>query len=192
MAKPVGRRGETRERVLATALELFAEQGVSGTSLQMIADRLGVTKAAVYHQFRTKDDIVLEVVRPVMERLLVLLEEAGARPASQERRRFVVHGLIDLVLAHRRLLGVLFGDPYVDALLKSHVETSGHTDRLTVLVVGETPSPTDLVSVAVFGGGLVSVGGDPNLAGLDDGTLRRELRGAAERLLFTEEVARVP
>ena len=46
-------------RVIEAALDLFAEHGISGTSLQMIADGLGVTKAAVYHQFPTKDEIVL-------------------------------------------------------------------------------------------------------------------------------------
>src|SRR5579862_7894371 len=46
-------------RVSEAALELFSQHGVGGTSLQMIADALGVTKAAVYHQFKTKDEIVI-------------------------------------------------------------------------------------------------------------------------------------
>ena len=52
-----------QRRTIDVALELFADHGVGGTSLQMIADALGVTKAAVYHQFRTKDEIVLAVPR---------------------------------------------------------------------------------------------------------------------------------
>ena len=63
MARPMGPRGQGRARVLNAALELFAEHGVSGTSLQMIADHLGVTKAAVYHQFNTKEEIVRAVAR---------------------------------------------------------------------------------------------------------------------------------
>ena len=65
MAKPVAQRGFARERVLEAALHLFAERGVNGTSLQMIADHLGVSKAAIYYQFHTKDDIVLSVGSPV-------------------------------------------------------------------------------------------------------------------------------
>lgn len=61
--------GVGRERVLDASLELFAERGVAGTSLQMIAERLGLTKAAVYHHFRTKDAIVLEVLRPGLDEL---------------------------------------------------------------------------------------------------------------------------
>ena len=47
MAKPVAARGFARERVVVAALELFAAHGIRGTSIQMIAARLGVTKASV-------------------------------------------------------------------------------------------------------------------------------------------------
>ena len=63
-------RGITRTaaqtRVLDAALVLIAEHGVSGTSLQMIADAMGVTKAAVYRQFRTKDEIVIAITEREM------------------------------------------------------------------------------------------------------------------------------
>jgi AcrR family transcriptional regulator len=48
-------RTAAQTRVLDAALDLISEHGVSGTSLQMIADAVGVTKAAVYHQFKTKE-----------------------------------------------------------------------------------------------------------------------------------------
>ena len=67
--KPEGRRPgcgnvtrtAAQTRILDAALDLFADHGVSGTSLQMIADAIGVTKAAVYHQFKTKEEIVIAV-----------------------------------------------------------------------------------------------------------------------------------
>ncbi|WP_197510875.1 TetR/AcrR family transcriptional regulator [Tessaracoccus coleopterorum] len=43
--------GVGRERVLDAALDLFARNGVTATSLQAIADHLGLTKAAIYHHF---------------------------------------------------------------------------------------------------------------------------------------------
>ena len=67
-----------RTRVLDAALDLFAQHGVSGTSLQMIADAVGITKAAVYHQFRTKDNIVLAVTERELFRLAPALDEAEA------------------------------------------------------------------------------------------------------------------
>src|SRR5262245_65654399 len=56
-------------RVIQAALALFAEHGISGTSLQMIADEIGITKAAVYHQYNTKDEIVLAVAEVVLSGL---------------------------------------------------------------------------------------------------------------------------
>src|SRR5262249_57471431 len=55
-------------RVIEAAVDLFAEHGISGTSLQMIADALGVTKAAVYHQYNTKEEIILAVAQLVLAR----------------------------------------------------------------------------------------------------------------------------
>jgi AcrR family transcriptional regulator len=53
-------------RIIDAALVLFAEHGISGTSLQMIADAIGVTKAAVYHVYNTKDEIILAVAQVVL------------------------------------------------------------------------------------------------------------------------------
>ncbi|MFD0348045.1 TetR/AcrR family transcriptional regulator [Kitasatospora aburaviensis] len=55
-------RSDTRARIIAVALELFSEQGYEQTSLREIADRLGVTKAALYYHFKTKDDIVHGII----------------------------------------------------------------------------------------------------------------------------------
>ncbi len=54
-------RTAAQTRVLDAAMKLIAERGVSGTSLQMIADEMGVTKAAVYRQFKTKEEIVVAI-----------------------------------------------------------------------------------------------------------------------------------
>jgi AcrR family transcriptional regulator len=62
-AKPGARRprGEMRELILDAALELFIEQGYDKTSLRQIAERVGVTKAALYYHFARKEDIFLEL-----------------------------------------------------------------------------------------------------------------------------------
>jgi AcrR family transcriptional regulator len=74
-------RGGTRERIQAIALELFAEQGYEKTSLREIAERLGVTKAALYYHFRSKEDIV----RSFIEDYRAELEQVIAWGASQPR-----------------------------------------------------------------------------------------------------------
>ena len=49
---------ETVAKILDAALELFCAQGYEGTSIQDIVDRLdGMTKGAVYHHFKSKEEI---------------------------------------------------------------------------------------------------------------------------------------
>ena len=69
-------------RVLTAALALFAERGISGTSLQMIADAMGVTKAAVYYQFKSKDEIVVAVADIELRWLEDAVEAAEAEGRS--------------------------------------------------------------------------------------------------------------
>jgi AcrR family transcriptional regulator len=71
--------GDTRERILTVANELFIEQGYEGTSLREIADRLDITKAALYYHFRSKDEILQTLLEPfdtLLDELLGRLEEA--------------------------------------------------------------------------------------------------------------------
>lgn len=183
MARPVGRRGETRERIIAAALELFAEHGAAGTSLQMIADALGVTKAAVYHQFRTKEDIVLAVVQPTLLQLQALLQQVETCPDAAAQRDRVVEGLVDVVLDQRRVMAALHGDPGMMEFLHGHLHSIAVMQRLQVLLLGPDPSPAQLIAGAMLGGGLMSIGLEPRLAGTDRTVLRREMLLAARRLL---------
>lgn len=62
-----------RERILAAATELFAEQGYAATSVQQVVDRAGVTKGGLYHYFGAKEDLLIEMYRAVFgERLAAL------------------------------------------------------------------------------------------------------------------------
>ncbi len=74
---------QTRQQILDTAQRLFAELGYDATSLQMIADEMGLTKAAVYYHFRAKSDILHAAMLPGIQRLESLLDEA----AGIRRRR---------------------------------------------------------------------------------------------------------
>ncbi|MFC5181192.1 TetR/AcrR family transcriptional regulator [Actinomadura harenae] len=81
-----GRRGDTREQIRRVALELFAEQGYEKTSLREIAERLGVTKAALYYHFKTKEDIIASLFEEVGERMDELVTWAKSQPMTREHR----------------------------------------------------------------------------------------------------------
>ncbi|MFF5179425.1 TetR/AcrR family transcriptional regulator [Micromonospora sp. NPDC000316] len=87
--------GGTRERIKAVALELFTEQGYEKTSLREIAERLGVTKAALYYHFKSKDDIVASFVEERLERMDALIAWADDQPANLDTRRTLISRYAD-------------------------------------------------------------------------------------------------
>ena len=57
----------TKERILRTALELFAQNGYPGTSMNDIAGQLGITKAALYKHYTGKQEILDRIVERMNE-----------------------------------------------------------------------------------------------------------------------------
>jgi AcrR family transcriptional regulator len=88
------------DRLLDTARRLFLEHGFAGTSLQMIADELGVTKAALYYHVKTKDELLAELILPALAELERLLDDIEAAPARRRPRLFVDR-YVDFLLDHR-------------------------------------------------------------------------------------------
>ena len=80
-------RTDTRRRIQEVALELFTEQGYEGTSLREIAERLGVTKAALYYHFKSKEEIVSSFVEDGMQRVVSILDWLRAQPRTAQTRR---------------------------------------------------------------------------------------------------------
>ena len=69
--------GETKERILESALELFAQSGYLGTSMSDIAQRLGITKAALYKHYAGKQEILDRIVERMNEQDAQRAEEYG-------------------------------------------------------------------------------------------------------------------
>jgi AcrR family transcriptional regulator len=80
----------TRARIQSVALELFTEQGYEKTSLREVAERLGVTKAALYYHFKSKDEIVSSLVEDRLTAFDDLIKTAEDLPATAETRRAIL------------------------------------------------------------------------------------------------------
>lgn len=63
-----------RQRILDAALELLAEHGYEGMSLQQVADRVALHKSSLFHHFRSKEELAREVFQSVAEQLLKQIE----------------------------------------------------------------------------------------------------------------------
>lgn len=84
------RRGNTRQRIQDVALELFAEQGYEKTSLREIAERLEVTKAALYYHFKTKEEIIVSLFEDLTKPIEDLIEWGRQQPQSLETKQEIV------------------------------------------------------------------------------------------------------
>ncbi|MFF9677761.1 MULTISPECIES: TetR/AcrR family transcriptional regulator [Streptomyces] len=84
------RRGNTRQRIQDEALELFAEQGYEKTSLREIAERLDVTKAALYYHFKTKEEILVSIFEDLSRPIEDLIEWGRRQPHSLETKQEII------------------------------------------------------------------------------------------------------
>lgn len=100
--------GDTRQDILDASLVLFAEQGYDKTSLREIAEQVGVTKAALYYHFPSKEQILAALLEPVaaMQNQLLddmrtdaLLDPAAWVPALER--------VLAAILDNRRLWSLL-------------------------------------------------------------------------------------
>jgi AcrR family transcriptional regulator len=96
MTEPQGAAG-TRQRIQSVALELFAEQGYDKTSLREIAERLGVTKAALYYHFKSKEDIVTSLVEDYFGQIDELIAWGESLPPSPQSRAQVLTRYFSIV-----------------------------------------------------------------------------------------------
>jgi AcrR family transcriptional regulator len=88
----------TRGRIQAVALDLFAEQGYDKTSLREIAERLGVTKAALYYHFKSKEDIVRSLFDDYTRDVDELIAWGSGQPRTAATRRGLLDRYVDIVV----------------------------------------------------------------------------------------------
>jgi len=91
------RQTDTRQRALEVALELFAEHGYEQTSLREIADRLGVTKAALYYHFPSKEALLSGIVDSLVEPADELVAWSETQPRTIASRQEYLRRLADLL-----------------------------------------------------------------------------------------------
>jgi AcrR family transcriptional regulator len=92
-----GRRTDTRERIQQVALELFAERGYDKTSLQEVAERLQITRPALYYHFRTKEEILAGVIERLVESIEELVAWGREQPATTEARQEILRRISGLL-----------------------------------------------------------------------------------------------
>ncbi|MEA4944790.1 MAG: TetR/AcrR family transcriptional regulator [Propionicimonas sp.] len=166
-----------RERLLNVAAELFNTNGLSATSLQMIADRLGVTKPALYHHFRSRDDIVRALMKPVVEdagEATRRFDELPARDRPAAARTFYT----DFVITHRQVIHMVFFDrKAMPGSLPDTVDTLA--DRVSQALAGSDDPRAVAAGFTLVYGIAALVARRPDL---DDAEMRGLVTGIFETL----------
>jgi len=171
----------TRQQILETARRLFAELGYDATSLQMIADEMGLTKAAVYYHFRAKSELLHAIMLPGIQRLEALLDDAAAIRGRRARLEFLVSGYADFLVQNRHYAVMAATDPA--ARRDKLNESATLRQRGLTLIFGDYPTGAQRLA----GGAAFFIPEClPDLVDLTD----TELRGALQTMLL--HLLRVP
>jgi AcrR family transcriptional regulator len=173
-------------RIVAAAVDLFGSRGIDATSLQMIADSLGITKGAVYYHFRTKHQIVLAVCADSFDALETVVAEAETIESVTSRQRALeqlVPGIVALAVESRSVFSKLRFDPVMVRLMADDTRYAELLTRLDRLLSGDAPDADTRVRTAAAISALAGAPVHHLVADLDDATLRAHLTAVLQEIV---------
>ena len=172
----------TRERILDVALDLFTDQGFDGTSMREIAERLGISKPAIYYHFASKEEILMALHMRLHEFGRAALARLAGQPVTLEVWGSLLDEVLDQMLAQRKIF--LMHERNQAALEKLHSKdhTDEHDDiqqRLRQALVDPSLPLRDRVRMAcslgaVLGGLLMAGDAFDNVPSAELGSLVRD------------------
>lgn len=126
----------TRDRILDAAAELFARHGFDATSVDLIAERAGLTVGALYRHFPSKGDLLLDVVRRALTSLPIARHMRGDRGRAELLPQMVALYLAPAARPLRRLVIELHSaasrNPRVARLFREFSERMAHDTRVRI------------------------------------------------------------
>jgi len=142
------RRTDTRERILSVALRLFASQGYTNTSLREIADELGVTKAALYFHFKTKEEILNGILGDHLDRVNAIVDDAEPHLDTQAGREDLLRRVAEYQATRSKHLVGLIRENFTEiSNLPFGAEMKKARQRLLGALTGPDPTLLDRVRV---------------------------------------------
>lgn len=150
MARTVGSTApETRRRILDSAAGAFAAHGYSGASMRDIAEGLGITKAALYYHFASKEDLLDGLVQPVMQTMADFADTAQTGGLTAEE---VLSGFIELTVESIPALFPLMVDPGARSAIKERYDLPDLNRRIEAALAGNGGPDAELRAQFVLGG----------------------------------------
>ncbi|MGP9650016.1 TetR/AcrR family transcriptional regulator [Glutamicibacter sp. AOP38-B1-38] len=103
-----GRPGYDQESVLRIAVEAFNEHGYEATSMGKLADRLGISKSAIYHHVPSKEDLLrLALDEALIPLEAVIIEVRAHQGSADERLDFFLRATFRILISKRSYVTLL-------------------------------------------------------------------------------------
>ena len=131
------RRTDTRERAVAVAATLFAERGYAGTSIRDITEKLGVSKAALYYHFASKEDLLRAIVDEPIGRVREVVAASTDLSTPALRARFVRDVLEAFASCPPDAVAV-FKDPELQGIINANISYSGVVNTIAMTLARAT------------------------------------------------------
>lgn len=101
-------RAETREKILDAAREMFATRGVEATTMRAIAEKIEYTPTAIYHHFKDKDELILEICHADFAKLGRQFTSIERIDDPVERLRRIGRAYVEFAIAYPHHYRIMF------------------------------------------------------------------------------------
>jgi AcrR family transcriptional regulator len=172
-----------RERILQVALELFTERGYDGTSLREIAEKLDVTKAALYYHFKSKEALLLALVIDWRSQVSELVSWGHEQPFGADLQRVMLERLAGMLNGNQKVMRLLFeNQPVIRALIANADAENQRNARSWIFdfIAAITPPDADAVTRARVRAAAFAVVSGPMQPGTSAADLEASLTVALE------------
>nr|WP_274388278.1 TetR/AcrR family transcriptional regulator [Salsipaludibacter albus] len=153
-SRPAVSRPSRRDELLAAALSLLVEWGYEGMAISMLAEEVGVTKAAVTYHFPSKEDLLAALADPLLNALDEVVPAAGEVPDWPDGVRALVERYLDILLANQDLAVWLEGDRAVLVHAAVGERLRANHDRMRAALVGGSTETRGQIAASIALGAL--------------------------------------
>jgi len=149
---------DNREKILQAAFDVLSHQGYENTSIKDIAESAGVAQGLVHYYFKSKQQLVLQVLLTVCEKMEIYGAEQGeaAALAAFENFKSILHSRRDVHALYIQLIGVGLHDSEIGAGIRDNIRLErGRVEDIARQVLAQRevdPSPARAIAGAVWAG----------------------------------------
>lgn len=129
-----GKMTQKQFKIIEAAIEVFAEKGYAGSSTSEIAQKAGVAEGTIFRHYKTKKDLLLSIVSPMMSKLIAPFVTKNFKevlesdyPTYEDFLYALMMNRLEFVRKHHKIIKIMLQEipfqPHLQAELKQHIGT---------------------------------------------------------------------